>query len=603
MKNKNQKEISDSEILLKIFKRRKKIIAISFVLNILIVFVALAVVGLKIFYPYHFIIGVSIYIFSYVPLVYRLYLSRRTFKKFRSYNFAKKYYQNKKKRFLYGLLAVLVLLSFFTVRPIGKSAFSDLSSKEVENLVENDLSKSIVAMDYLEVSGEELIDSLAISEINPVSTQETRDKFEEFLKAVIFSESLTEIHKYFDDISMFKAGEARAKSFMISYSLYVKKYEIIHRIMTTISNNESKKKILNEKIDFLEKSGIYQEMVVRYFEPKTRLRINLGRAYLGLFYDDSESSYGENYLILQKKSKESYKYLFNNFDKTLLSSVEISKNQIEDSMFDAWFPIQKNVANMMGNIVLMDRKDKGMISHEQIVAMKKNMNPGDVMLQRRNWHLSNVGIPGFWTHAALYTGTLEDMNKYFSSQFPLEGHSDISSYMKEKFPNLYGEYSKFDSEGNKKSVLEAIAPGVVLQSMEKSAKADFIVVIRPRLEKKDKLLSLLRAFENFGKPYDYNFDFETRDSLVCSELVYDAYAPMGEEKKGLNFNLEIVNGRKMVSPLNIAEKFKLERENSNRDFDFIYFMEGDEKSGKAVISTESRFLESVSWSKFTFLQD
>jgi hypothetical protein len=342
-------------------------------------------------------------------------------------------------------------------------------------------------------------------------------------------------------------------------------------------------------------------MAARYFEPKTRLRINLGRAYLGLFYDDQESDYGEDYLILQKKAKESYKYLFTNFDKTLASSIEVSSNQVENVMFDAWFPVQKNVANTMGHIVFMNRKDKGMINQEQILEMKRNMDPGDIMLQRRNWHLSNVGIPGFWTHAALYTGTLDDLNRYFASQFPFRGHADMASYMKETFPQVYEKYAVVDAEGKQISVLEAIEPGVVLRSMEKSASADFISVMRPRLEKKDKLVSLLRAFENFGKPYDYDFDFETRDALVCSELVYDAYVPM-DEKGGLKFQLSTVNGRKMVSPLNMAEKFRAERGKSDREFDFVYFMEGNEKSGKAFVSTEEKFIESVSWSKFTPLQ-
>ena len=126
--------------------------------------------------------------------------------------------------------------------------------------------------------------------------------------------------------------------------------------------------------------------------------------------------------------------------------------------------------------------------------------------------------------------------------------------------------------------------------------------MRPRLEKKDKMLGLLRAFENLGKPYDYDFDFETRDELVCSELVYDAYIQIENVKKGLNMKLESMNGRKIMSPLNIAEKFRNEVGKNDMELDFVYFLQGDEGSGKAFISTRDKFIESIDWSKFSFLQ-
>jgi hypothetical protein len=36
------------------------------------------------------------------------------------------------------------------------------------------------------------------------------------------------------------------------------------------------------------------------------------------------------------------------------------------------------------------------------------MSPGCILLVRRQWYLSNIGIPGFWPHAVLYVGTFLD---------------------------------------------------------------------------------------------------------------------------------------------------------------------------------------------------
>ena len=41
------------------------------------------------------------------------------------------------------------------------------------------------------------------------------------------------------------------------------------------------------------------------------------------------------------------------------------------------------------------------------------MQPGDILLERREWYLSNIGLPGFWPHGALYIGTPEQRREIF----------------------------------------------------------------------------------------------------------------------------------------------------------------------------------------------
>lgn len=151
-------------------------------------------------------------------------------------------------------------------------------------------------------------------------------------------------------------------------------------------------------------------------------------------------------------------------------------------------------------------------------------------------------------------------------------------------------------------MLEAIAAGVVLNSLEYSAQADFVVVLRPNLSKHDKLLALEKAFTNYHKPYDYNFDFDTRDALVCSELVYDAYFENLPDKHGLKFETSLINGRKIVSPLEMAKLYKAELNTGAEQFDFVYFLRGYETESLARVATEDEFIESVDWEKYSFLQ-
>jgi hypothetical protein len=257
----------------------------------------------------------------------------------------------------------------------------------------------------------------------------------------------------------------------------------------------------------------------------------------------------------------------------------------------------------MGRAILSTRGKEGLITEAQARTMGERMEPGDVMLQRRNWHVSNVGIPGFWTHSAPYTGDLPTMDKYFASEFPYEGYESMSAYLEAEAPAVYAELVTANAEEDLPAVIEAIEPGVVLQTLPVSANADFVVVLRPRLTKHDKLLALMKAFSNTGKPYDFNFDFATRDALVCSELVYDAYYERLPEKAGLHFETSTVNGRSIVSPIDMAKKYVAERNNADRQFDFVYFLRSNEETGTASVSDEATFVESIEWSKFSFLQE
>lgn len=595
----NEKEYKARELLFKKYKRRISRLVFS---SIFLTIISVIIVSVQIFYPYHVVVGLSIYVLSFIPLGKRIYISRNKIKKYKYYEFANKFFKHEKKKVVLLLVVTVFVISFFTLRPLGRSPFKSLSEEQIIQMVDDGLYKSITSMDYLQTSGTELLDVMRREEEDTNNTIVAEVAFNNFLKSVLLSESLTDTYRHFDKIPH-RLKDARAKSFIISYSLYIKKYEILHRLMSIVSGNEYKKKILNQYIGLLDKDNVYSEMVNRFYKPKTRLRINAGRIYLMLSNGKNKSDmYGSSYRLLYVRAEEGYNYLLKNFDNTLLNSGEVLVDGIKERMFDIWFPVQKAIANTMGNIIISDRGKDYFIKTDQIHQMQKKMLPGDIMLQRRNWYLSNVGIPGFWTHSAMYTGTFAEMEKYFESEFPIGQYDSFTEYLQSNFPDAYKKYQTFDEVGAEYSVIEAIAPGVVLRSLDVSAHADFVVTLRPVLSKRDKFFSLMRAFSNLGKPYDYNFDFDTRDAIVCSELIFDSYFGYPGEKRGLSFEISMVNGRKIVSPLDIAKKFKAGYGRMDKELEFVYFLRGSEEVKNATVSTEEVFLESVDWPKFSFLQ-
>ena len=131
------------------------------------------------------------------------------------------------------------------------------------------------------------------------------------------------------------------------------------------------------------------------------------------------------------------------------------------------------------------------------------------------------------------------------------------------------EYGAKAPDGHDHTVIEAVSEGVIFNSLTHSMHADYVAVLRPRLSDREIGEAIVRAFSHHGKPYDFDFNFETADKLVCTELVYRSYQGM------LNFTpLPEVMGRKTLPAVEIARKFVKERSKEDRDFDFVLFQIG-----------------------------
>ncbi|MBZ9632863.1 YiiX/YebB-like N1pC/P60 family cysteine hydrolase [Clostridium sp. FP1] len=246
------------------------------------------------------------------------------------------------------------------------------------------------------------------------------------------------------------------------------------------------------------------------------------------------------------------------------------------NVFDFWFPFQKWVAISITGVDYSSRKEK-YVSNEDVNIIKGELLPGDVLLKRNNYQLTNMGLPGFWTHSAMYIGCLEELDKYFEDM-PLGDYLCVSDYLKVIYPKVY--YS-LCGKNNRQYIIEVIAPGVVINSLEVIAKVDYFSALRPKLSKEDKLKALFVAFEYLGKAYDYNFDIMTDNALFCSELIYKSYLS-SSNKKGITFILEPKAGRLLLSPNSIIKKFDAEFNSENAELDFVLFYDGSERERKAV---------------------
>lgn len=153
------------------------------------------------------------------------------------------------------------------------------------------------------------------------------------------------------------------------------------------------------------------------------------------------------------------------------------------------------------------------INHALSESILKKAKSGDVFVTRHDDAMSNLFLPGYWPHAALYLGSFEDLqNLGIDAGIPNDGA---------------------------KWFLEAKKDGVRFRKSEETLHVDACVLLRSPLAAGDLKAALSRAIRHEGKPYDFLFDFRTQEVLACTEVIYRGFHGVG----GISFHLEDVGGR------------------------------------------------------------
>ncbi len=175
----------------------------------------------------------------------------------------------------------------------------------------------------------------------------------------------------------------------------------------------------------------------------------------------------------------------------------------------------------------------------------------------------------------------------------------FTGYLKERYPEKWKTYvhGKDLLGAGPIRIIESISEGVSLTSIDHGMLVDYLGVMRPRLPKVEKAQAIARAFGYTGRPYDFDFDFLSDSTLVCTELVWKSYAPSAG-MKGLKLPLVDVAGRRTLPANEIVKRFDLELDRPDRQLDFVAFLDGREASSDAVFADVSSFRKSharVKW--------
>ncbi len=402
-------------------------------------------------------------------------------------------------------------------------------------------------------------------------------------------DTLLQTHKYFYQLNPHENPELASRSFLIGYAALVS--QVHHGLTLTagVDNNRNLETWLDEPNAAL---GLGADTYLQLRRGLTRgdhlLRLQAGLAY-GTLLDKMHKAADEDADLLTATLAAGREAL-RKLGKDPAVLVDSPLDRLERAGFSAWFPLQKGVAVAMSDL-RTTRRDN-FVSLQDIEHLREQLLAGDVLLERRNWYLTNIGLPGFWPHAALYVGTPAELDAAFDQEARAATDGlPPSEYLKKRHPEAAARLAQNDAEGHAPRVIEAVGQGVILSSLEHSAHADYVAALRPRLSAADRLASVMAAFEHLGKPYDYDFDFVTDETVVCSELVFKALQP-NETKGGIAFELTKTSGRLVLPPNNIAMKYDQEADSPERSLDFVAYYEGSEEEQRAIERSEPDFRKS-----------
>ncbi len=276
----------------------------------------------------------------------------------------------------------------------------------------------------------------------------------------------------------------------------------------------------------------------------------------------------------------------------------LSRSIINASL-DFILPAQRQVFTWVGDARIRDKHSR-LISASQIEQFGNMLKPGDIIVGRQDWYLSNIFLPGFWPHALIYVGTPQEISACFDKDPEIMrwcrkyDARTFSELLEKHYPKAVSVWKTPNlSDGKPRRIMEAISEGIVLNSVPGSLHCDYVAAMRPRLKPTAVARAILLAFSYYGREYDFQFSFNSEQSLVCTELVTKAYGGTGEQ--GLRFPMVKSLGNYAVPADSIVRDFAENRTRDGRQLDFIAFVKGQPGKKNAVFASEDEFAESFKW--------
>lgn len=170
---------------------------------------------------------------------------------------------------------------------------------------------------------------------------------------------------------------------------------------------------------------------------------------------------------------------------------------------------QAQVSKTFGNFVGQFETRRGKLADkpEWTDFVTARLQPGDLLLEKTPFRLTDKFIPGHFGHVAMYVGTEAELRALGLWDHPwvVRHHEAIAAG---------------------RTIVEALREGTTMNSVAHFLNIDDLAILRPKpdaISRAEVARAIQLAFGHVGKQYDFRFDNNTWDSIVCSELAFQTY--------------------------------------------------------------------------------
>lgn len=274
------------------------------------------------------------------------------------------------------------------------------------------------------------------------------------------------------------------------------------------------------------------------------------------------------------------------FERPERASWTIEKRWVHD-MANIWYYIRYRIgllftwiAKYGGRLMLhirLSRREHWLITPENVEKLLPIMKPWDILLTRGNWAATNMNIPWFWKHMAMYIWTWKSLKK------------------------KYNLSSKLNLDDEEHYIIEAIWVWVQIISLKAlCGHNDYLGVIRPAFSSEKKERVLTKILSLIGKEYDYSFNYYSDVNYVCSTLVTKVYLPESEFDEWIHITLTRIGISITYPPNDIVKKMISDKENGIHELDFVGFIDSIDRKWENFLSTEEGFISTAVRPKLSF---
>ena len=336
------------------------------------------------------------------------------------------------------------------------------------------------------------------------------------------------------------------KEMIVALSVAVTLYDTTLYAYYKFHNNPKLRRLLNEKDSAYRREGnTFDKSIQGIFSFRNSLYLQRAFRIHKRFYieegrlndEDSVAKangiIGSSYIFNKLESRKS-KGIVRDFFMIMATKIKIDIKSQADFFNHLANSILYNGSRLFGNIVGRIQKRRGMLYKDPkfLSRVTNALKSMDILLEKTPFRLTDNFIPGFWGHAAIYIGSQEELE-----EIGIWDHELVQQYMKEI------------SKG--RLIVEALRDKVQLNTLEHFSDIDDFAVLRMTVEftNEEKAEHILRALSHVGKKYDFSFDVETGDTIVCSELHYRTFI-------NVLFRTTTYLGRSTISVDQVAEQGK-----------------------------------------------